>query len=117
MLAVLKWQTKVTAPKNKEQLLVTKCSAYLFGEVYRVCFANNKQKYYFEIPAMEYTTEELIELAEQTFSANRQTLDVAKCVRCSKWHVISGQFCERCKVAMETYDTTSAGVEELSVEL
>lgn len=117
MLTQCHWTVKVAAPKSKEQMLDTKASAYLYGDVYRICYANSKQRYYFEIPGLEYTTEELIKSADEHFQANRQSLDVAKCIRCSKWHVTSGQFCDRCKVAIETYDTNGSGSVELEVEL
>jgi hypothetical protein len=117
MLTLWRWSLKVSAPKNKDQMLDTKATAYLFDEVYRVCFANNRQIYYFESPAMEYKPEELIKVAEDHFNTNRQSLDVAKCVRCSKWHVIDGQFCNRCKDSIKSYDTSQISVTEIEVQI
>jgi hypothetical protein len=117
MLTLCRWTLKVSAPKNKDQILDTKATAYLFDKVYRVCFANNRQIYYFEIPAMEYKSEELIKAAEDHFNTNRQSLDVAKCIRCGKWHVIDGQFCNRCKDSIKSYDTSQVSVTELEVQV
>lgn len=104
MLTALHWNLKVTSPKNNTQFLDTKASAYLVEDVYRICFSNSKQKYYFEIPSQEFLKEDLIVASETFFAENRHNLEVAKCVRCGKWHVVTGQFCERCKVSVASSD-------------
>lgn len=90
----------------------SKASAYLFGDEYRIYFNSAKQKYYFAIPVLEDETEEnLKKRAESFFSENRNDVAVAKCIRCSKWHVVEGQFCERCKEAMLTLSETNTYLE------
>ena len=101
----LHWTVKIPAPKNKEKLLETQASLYTYENMYRVCFKNQKQVYYFEFPINEKDTKDIIkEVALQYFSANRNFLDISKCIRCSKWAVEAGQMCERCQKATENTD-------------
>lgn len=102
MIQVIHWNLQISTPKNKNLLIDTKASAYLFGDEYRICFSNMKQKYYFSIAADPDYTEEMIRyVSEKVFTQERDSLEVAKCIRCSKWDVVSGQFCERCKEAIK----------------
>ena len=98
----IRWNLKIKAPKS-DTMVETKAVAYFYWDVYRICFTNQKQKYYFEIP---YTEDMNIqEEAEKYFISGRNLMSVAKCVRCSKWHVKKGQFCERCERAKNTGNT------------
>jgi hypothetical protein len=96
------WKLQVKASKNKEKMLDIKASAYEYGDVYRVCFSNYSQIYYFEIINEEGLSEDSIkQKCLEYFTEHRNSLDIAKCPRCFKWHVRTGQFCERCKEAMK----------------
>ncbi len=113
------WDLKISDPKKPEVMLDTKASWYFFDDVIRFCFANRKQRYYFDYPRQ--LVEEMIvsdgllkELAIKIFDEVRSSCDVAKCVRCSKWTVVSGQFCERCKQANES---NVPGSVELEIEV
>ena len=113
----LHWTLKIPAPKNKTNLLETEASLYAYENVYRVCFKNTKQVYYFEIPTdPKDTASSLKELALAYFSANRNILDVAKCVRCNKWDVQKGQFCERCNKAIAEVDLETTPLTILDIE-
>ena len=113
----LHWTVKISAPKNKSILLDTIASLYSYEDVYRVCFKNTKQIYYFEFPIYSSDTADKIkEVALQYFSANRHLLDVAKCVRCSKWNVLDGQLCDRCKTATANTDFNNTTLPILDIE-
>lgn len=109
----LHWDLQVKASKNKGKILNIKASAYFYEDRYRICFKNYSQVYYFEIPCDTiYLKDDIKQQAEQYFMEHRNELDVAKCPRCFKWHVKTGQFCERCKEALKT-----TGNIELDLEL
>ena len=105
------WTLQVQASKNKDKILNIRASAYEYGEVYRICFSNYSQIYYFEIPNNTLTEEEIKQAALTYFTENRNRLDIAKCPRCFKWHVITGQFCERCKNSMKQIGNTELELE------
>ena len=106
------WTLQVKASNNKDKMLNIKASAYEYGEVYRICFSNYSQIYYFEIPNDTFLTEESIKQHSlDYFTENRNHLDIAKCPRCFKWHVKEGQFCERCKEAMKQKGNTELELE------
>ena len=108
----LHWNTQITAAKNKSIMLDVKASAYEFVDVYRICFNSQKQKYYFEIPSENiYFLDDIKEAAELYFKENRSDIAVAKCIRCSKWNVLDGQFCPRCKQAIKSPGNTEIEIE------
>lgn len=108
----LHWTLQIPASKNKEKILEVKASAYEYEEVYRICFKNYSQIYYFEIPLDNiYFKEDIKVEAEKYFTEHRNDLDVSKCPRCFKWSVLSGQFCERCKEAMKFTGNTELEIE------
>ena len=113
------WDLKISDPKKPDVMLDTKASWYFYDDVIRFCFANRKQKYYFDYPRqlveeVIVNNETLKVFAVKLFSEVRPTCDVAKCVRCSKWAVVSGHFCERCKTANES---NIPGSIELEIEV
>lgn len=99
------------APKSKENMLETKAVAYPYEEVYRICFSNSKQKYYFEISGNFYFKSEIKEAAEKYFNDHRNDLTVAKCIRCYKWNVVEGQFCPRCQEAIKSSGNVEYDIE------
>lgn len=107
----INWTLQVPASKNKDKMLDIKASAYEYGEVYRICFSNYSQIYYFEIPNNVLIEEEIKQKVLDYFLENRNHLDIAKCPRCFKWHVKTGQFCERCKEAMKQTGNTELELE------
>jgi len=103
---VIHWTVNILASKSKDKYIEAKASAYLYDEVYRICFSHSKQKYYFEIPIDNISfTDEVKEKSEQYFNEHRSEVSVAKCVRCSKWAVLEGQFCPRCEGAKNDGNT------------
>ena len=101
MINSLHWTLEISVPKSKDKMIETKASLYLYEDKYRVCFKNNKQIYYFELQADTTDNEQYLKtLSELYFNTNRNELDIVKCIRCFKWNVVSGQFCERCKKAI-----------------
>jgi hypothetical protein len=109
---VIHWTVNILTPKSQNKYIEAKASAYLYDEVYRICFSHSKQKYYFEIPVDAlWFTEDVIQTAELYFNEHRNELSVAKCIRCSKWHVLEGQFCPRCEGAKNDGNT------ELDIEI
>lgn len=110
-MLTLHWTLQIHAPKSKNTLLDTKASAYPYEELYRICFSNQKQKYYFEITGDFYFKDEIKEAAEKYFIEHRDELTVAKCIRCYKWDVIEGQFCPRCQEAIKLPGNTEYDIE------
>ena len=95
------WKTQIHSPKNKQQMLDTDISVYKYEDKCRVCFSNTKQKYYFEAEWIEGINEECLKsVIIEHFNKHRHEFEVARCIRCGKWNVIDGQFCERCNKAM-----------------
>ena len=114
----LHWKVMITAPKSNDKMLETKASLYEYGDMYRVCFKNSKQAYYFEFPMSPNDIPMMLEIeALKYFNENRNSLDIGRCVRCSKWHVISGQLCERCKKACEGIDLETTNLVVLEIEV
>ena len=117
MLNPMHWQVTLSDPKNPKQQLDTKVSLYPYEDTYRLCFSNRKQRYYFEVLQSDYDDvpqEILPKVLNHYFDRIRHTCDVAKCVRCSKWDVVHGQFCNRCNEAMKS---PALGSVELDVEV
>lgn len=96
------WKSIFPGPKNGSDVEFS-CSVYLYEEQYRCCMACSKQKYYFEIPVSSIhlftTLTAFEEIFNKFFNENRQDCQIAKCLRCSKWHVREGIFCPRCLIA------------------
>ena len=68
--------------------------AYQWESGWRIMATLPKQKIYYELKDLAEIDEAV---AVKYFVANRLELDHAKCIRCSKWHVVTGMFCERCR--------------------
>lgn len=112
---MISWETLIPTVKKVDVFIPTTVSVYEYGDIYRACYKNRKQIYYFQVDKTDVEqAEHLKPVIENYFTTHRQSLDVAKCVRCSKWNVTSGQFCERCKTAIKNPPPDSI---ELDVEV
>ena len=105
MTNALCWDSTISFKKGKiESVLDVKCSAYPYGDAVRICFKTSKQIYYFELAnAVFFSPDSFKDLCIDYFNTHRTSefMSVGKCIRCSKWSVVSGVYCPRCIEANE----------------
>lgn len=103
-------EMEVVTPKYGK--VKARVGIYPFGDLNSICIRVPKQKYYFRIED-EPNEENILKFFNEFKDNPHGYIHTGKCIRCSKWNVVDGVYCNRCKEAMNS----NTGNTELDVQI